>query len=603
MSLFNELKRRNVFKVGIAYIIMAWLVMQVADVVLNNVEAPGWVFHVILLLLGIGFLLAVFFAWAFELTPEGIKREHEVDRALSITSQTGHNLDYAIIGVLVVALGYFSYDKLVLSTARDAALVEATTQALSDKAAAEPVNREGSDNSIAVLPFVNMSDDDSNEFFSDGITEEVLNLLAKIPELRVTSRSSVFSLKGQNLDIPTVAKKLNVAHILEGSVRKAGNRVRITAQLIEAGSDVHMWSETFDRELDDIFAIQDEIATEVVQVLQIEILGDSPVTRKTDTRAYTAYLQGNHFYELGRAVDRIAARDAFTQAIEIDPGYAPAWAGLSRALRAMANWGEMDLHDGTEKARQAAYKALELDNTLADAWASLARIQYVYDWDWSQAEGTFRTALMYGPNNAYALEAACDISEAIGNNNEALNFALQAVDVDPLNPGMLTNLGATYWRAGQLEQAEELFHRILELYPDHKGTSSWLGWTLQAQGKPEEALQVARKESDETARMLAYAIIYYDLGNMEEAERAFRYLLKNTSSFLAYQIAAIYAYKGDSDKTFEWLETSFEQRDGGITHLLADPFLKPLHEDPRWEPYLLKLGLLDYWKNLQARRG
>jgi len=581
---------------------MAWLVMQVADVVLNNVEAPAWVFHVILLLLGIGFLLALFFAWAFELTPEGLKREYEVDRTLSITPRTGRKLDYAIIGLLVVALGYFSYDKFVLSGARDMALVEATTQALSDKAAVEPVTREESDNSIAVLPFVNMSDDDSNEFFSDGITEEVLNLLAKIPELRVTSRSSVFSLKGQNLDIPTVAKKLNVAHILEGSVRKAGNRVRITAQLIEASSDVHMWSETFDRQLDDIFAIQDEIATEVVRVLQIQLLGKSPLTRETDTRAFTAYLQGNHFYEIGSTAGRVAARDAYQQAIKIDPGYAPAYAGLSRTLRAMANWGEMDLHDGTGQARQAALKALELDDTLADAWASLARIQYVYDWDWSKAEGTFHTALMHGPNNAYALLAASDIAEAIGNASEALKFALKAVEVDPLTPSTLINLGATYWRAGKFKQAEDLFRSVLELYPDHDGTPAWLSWALLAQGRPEEALQIASSEPDEATKTLAYAFIYQDLGRTHEAALALDYLLENTSNFLAFQIAGIYAQKGDLDKTFEWLEVSFEQRDGGITHLIADHFLKALHEDPRWEPYLLKVGLLDYWKEQQARQ-
>jgi len=596
LSLFKELKRRNVFKVGIAYIVLAWLVMQVADVILNNVVAPGWVFHVLLLFLGIGFLFALFFAWAFELTPEGIKREKEVDRSLSITSLTGQKLNSAIIGVLVVALAYFAFDKLVLSSARNEALVESTTQALSDKAAAEPESSEQADNSIAVMPFINMSDDASNEFFSDGITEEVLNLLAKIPELRVTSRSSVFSLKGQNLDIPTVAKQLNVAHILEGSVRKAGNRVRITAQLIEADSDVHMWSETFDRELDDIFAIQDEIAAEVVRVLQIEILGESPVTRETDTAAYTAYLQGNHFYEHADEGDYSTAKNAFDRAIEIDPGYAPAWAGLSRTLRAMANWGGMDLHEGTEEARHAAYRALELDDTLAEAWANLARIEYVYDWDWSRAEGTARTALMYGPNNVYALEAACDVAEATGNEQQALNFALKAVEVDPLNANMLMNLGGTYFRADQFEQAELTFRKVLELYPDDSGTWAWLAWSLLLQDRPEAALQAVAKESDESFRTMASAAIHHQLGNQQKAQTALDDLIENYGDFMAFQVAMIYAWRGETDKAFEWLETSFEDRDGGITHLLSGDIFESLYDDPRWEPYLLKLGLLDYWK-------
>jgi adenylate cyclase len=581
---------------------MAWLVLQVADVVLNNVVAPGWIFHVLLLFLGIGFLFAMFFAWAFELTPEGIKREKEVDRSSSITSVTGQKLNNAIIGVLVVALAYFAFDKLVLTSVRNTALVESTTQALSDQAAAEPEPSKQPDNSIAVMPFINMSDDASNEFFSDGITEEVLNLLAKIPELRVTSRSSVFSLKGQNLDIPTVAKQLNVAHILEGSVRKAGNRVRVTAQLIEANSDIHMWSETFDRELDDIFAIQDEIAAEVVRVLQIEILGEAPVTRETDTAAYTAYLQGNHFFELSSDAGHAAARDAFKQAIDIDPEYAPAWAGLSRSLRALANGGAIDLHEGTEEARRAIHKALELDDSLAEAWASLARIQYVYDWHWLEAEGTVRTALMYGPNNVYALEAACDVFEAMGNHELALEYARKAVEVDPLNANMLLNLGATTFRAGQFEQAEKIFRKILDLHPNHNNAWAWLAFSLVLQDKPEEALQVSVNEVDSNLRMMANATIYHRLGNDEESQKAIRYLIENSSEFLAFQIAVVYAIMGDADKTFEWLETSFEQRDGGITHMLAVQVFEPFYQDPRWQPFLLKVGLLDHWEKLQSRQ-
>ena len=294
MSLFNELKRRNVFKVTIAYIVMAWLVMQVADVILNNVEAPAWVFHVILLLLGIGLPFSIFFAWAFELTPEGLKREHEVDRSQSITTQTGRKLDFLIIGVLVLALGYFAYDKFVLQPSRDAELVQATTETVTEQVAAEPEASSESDKSIAVLPFVNMSDDASNEYFSDGISEELLNLLSKIPELRVISRTSAFSFKGKEIDIPTIAQQLNVAHILEGSVRKAGNQIRITSQLIDARSDTHLWSETYDRTLGDIFAIQDEIAGAVVDALKLTLLGDTPQVEQINPEAYALYLQARY---------------------------------------------------------------------------------------------------------------------------------------------------------------------------------------------------------------------------------------------------------------------------------------------------------------------
>jgi TolB-like protein len=269
LSLFNELKRRNVFKVAIAYIVVAWLVLQVADVVLNNITAPGWVFKVLMLFLAIGFPFAAIFAWAFEMTPEGLKRESEVDRSQSITPQTGKKLNMMITGVLVLALGYFAYDKFVVSGQRDAALVEATTQAVTEQVATEqlattPEAVKETNKSIAVLPFVNMSDDASNEYFSDGLSEELLNLLAKIPELKVASRSSAFQFKGEKFDLKVVAQKLDVAHVLEGSVRKAGNQVRITAQLIKAEDGYHMWSETYDRSLDNIFAIQDEISAAVV---------------------------------------------------------------------------------------------------------------------------------------------------------------------------------------------------------------------------------------------------------------------------------------------------------------------------------------------------
>ena len=270
MSILRELRRRNVFKVGIAYIVVAWLLLQVADVILNNVTAPGWIFQVILLVLAIGLPLILLFAWAFELTPEGLKREHEVDRDESITTHTGKKLNRVIIGVLVLALAYFAYDKF-----------QSRSQELFAPVALEPLkNEQGTTvaeqadaKSIAVLPFVDMSAEKDQEYLSDGISEELLNVLAKVPELKVTSRSTAFFYKGKDFKISDIGRELNVAHVLEGSVRKSGNRVRITAQLIDVDSDTHLWSESYDRTLDDIFAVQDEIANEVVSELKVEILG------------------------------------------------------------------------------------------------------------------------------------------------------------------------------------------------------------------------------------------------------------------------------------------------------------------------------------------
>ena len=603
MSFFNELKRRNVFKVAAAYIFVGWLLMQVGDTLGPALLLPEWVNSAFAFFIILGFPLALFFAWAFELTPEGIKKEHEVERSESVTHVTGQKLNYIIMVLMALALGYFAFDKFVLDPQHDAEIALTAQQApVETQQAVEP--EPGPDeNSIAVLPFVNMSDDASNEFFSDGITEELLNLLAKIPELRVTSRSSAFSFKGQKVDIPTVAEKLNVAHVLEGSVRKAGNRVRITAQLIRVASDVHMWSETYDRELDDVFAIQDEIAQKVVSVLQIKLLGEVPFVAKTDSKAYTLYLQGKHFYALTDRINTQASTDAFRKALEIDPGYAPAWAGLGRTQRSRANWGEIDLREGTEEARQAALKALELDETLADAWAMLAYIQWVYDWDWDRAAGTAKTALLHGPNDARALEVAGRIASSLGHFDDALKYARKAVEVDPLNPFILRSLALTHWVREEHGLEQEIFERVRDLYPNRPDSYSSVALAILSQGRPEEALAVLESESYEVFRAQGRAFVLHDLGRQEEAQQALQFEIERAGHWLAYQIAEAHAYMGDTDSAFQWLETSYEMRDGGIVYLIGDPTLKSLYSDPRWEPLLLKVGLLDAWQELQAKRA
>ncbi len=602
MSFFNELKRRNVFKVAAAYIIVGWLLMQIADVVLNNIEAPGWVFQVIMLLLGLGFPIAIIFAWAFEMTSEGLKKEKDVDRSQSITHTTGRRLDFAIIGLMAVALVYFVWESRFSDTGpvqkpASAEAVQATTE-IQDT---EP-QAISNENSIAVLPFVNMSSDPEQEFFSDGLSEELLNLLAKIPELKVTSRSSAFSFKGQNVDIPTVAKKLGVAHVLEGSVRKAGNKVRITAQLIRADSDVHMWSETYDRELDDVFAIQDEIAQAVVSALQIKLLGEVPTARATDTAAYTFYLQGKHFNSLTTEEGYQSADDAYRKAITIDPEYAQAWAGLSFTLRNQANWSYIDLHEGTEAARQAAHQALELDSTLAEAWSALALIQVIYDWDWEQARGTILTALQYGPRHSDALQNAASIFRYIGLHDQAVDFARRAVETDPLSRSALRSLGITYWGVGLHAEARGTYQRMLELYPEHVDMHAFIANSYMLDGMPEEGLHEVAKEEHGMWINFAGSMIFHSLGRYEEAGLALQQYKAQYPSGADYQIATIYAWHGKPDQAFNWLEIAFENRDGGIAQLLADPFIVSLHSDPRWEPLLQKVGLLPYWQEMQAKR-
>ncbi len=579
MSLIEELKRRNVFRVAIAYVIVAWLALQVADVVLNNVEAPAWVFTVIVLVLGIVFPLVLVFAWAFEMTPEGLKREHEVDRTQSITARTGRKLDFTVIAVLTLAVAYFAYDRFI-------------------SADGEPAPDEFVDRSIAVLPFVNMSSDEEQEYFADGLSEELLNLLAKIPELRVASRSSAFQFKGQRIDIPVVAQQLNVAHILEGSVRKDGDRLRITAQLIKADDGFHMWSESYDRELQSVFAIQDEIANAVVDALRVELLGEAPKATETDPEAYALFLQGRYFFNLGDTEDWTKSVDAYQQALEIDEDYAPAWAGLAVSYNNLADYGVINPLEGHGLARSAADRAVALDPSLAAGWTSLSVIKRIYDWDWEGAETAVQEALRLEPGNVDAVGEAADVAATLGRLDEAISLSQQAVALDPLGLGPLARQGGVLVAAGRLDEAEAVKRHLLTLDPAYPSGRYSLAVVLIFKDQSEDALREINQESSAIWKDVGLPLALYALGREEEADRALRVLIEEYGAVGAFQVAQTYAQRGDLDGAFEWLERAIVQRDGGIPNLLAAPFLNMLHDDPRWESLLDKVGLLPYWREM-----
>ena len=585
MSFFQELKRRNVFRVAVAYIIVSWLLLQVGDTLGPALYLPEWFQSGVAYVLILGFPVAIIFAWAFELTPEGVKRERDVDRTQSITGRTGQKLNVTIIALLVVAVGYLALDKFVLD--HDHEEVVLTT--------GEP--------SIAVLPFTNMSDDASNEFFADGITEELLNLLAKIPELEVTSRTSAFQFKGKNIDIPTVAEQLNVEHVLEGSVRKSGVKVRITAQLINAATDKHVWSETYDRELDDIFAIQDEIARKVVDELHVTLLGAAPTVRETDADAYAMYLEGRHYLDLDGPDDWPKAQALFEQVIAIDPGYAPAWMGRARAIRETANWGAYDLAEGTELAREWANHATQLDPSLAEAWGLLAHISLIYDWDWETARQLIDRALQEGPNNPVALGEAAMFEQTQGRLDKSIEYKDRALALDPLSQVRIREAGVSYWWVRDFDRAMELFHKNEELHFE----SAWPGdvvATLIMQGDYEEAARrteaiAQRTDLSDEARDYIFnfvrAFSMHYAGRRDEAAAGRDYVIENGGAAMSYQIAEMYAVQGDPDKAFEWLESGFEYHDGGMSYLLVDLWLESLHDDPRWRLLLEKMNLLEFW--------
>ncbi|HEY5774987.1 MAG TPA: tetratricopeptide repeat protein [Xanthomonadales bacterium] len=598
MSFFNELKRRNVFKVGIAYVVVAWLVAQVLQLVFESFGTPDWVMKTVLVLLATGTPFAIFFAWAFEMTPEGLKRESEVDRSQSITHETGQKLNHTIIAVLVLALGYFAYDKFVLNPGRDAALVEATTQAASEQAAieqmaSEPEEAPEDDKSIAVLPFADMSPDKNQEYFSDGLSEELLNLLAKIPELRVAARTSAWSYKGKDVKIDQVGKELGVAHVLEGSVRTSGNRIRVTAQLIKADDGFHLWSETYDRTLDDVFAIQDEISGAVVAALKVTLLGEAPHVKQISSEAYALYLQAQHISNQLRRDLYQNAVDLYQKVLAIEPGYAPAWVGISRNYRNMAVEGLLNEAEGMQMAVDAVNMALQLDPDLAEAHARLGLLYLIHEQDTLKAANHFKIAMELNPNDPAALQGVADFAASLGKFDISVRLGEAAVLRDPVDAVLQLHLGDYYRCAERFDDAVETFKNAITLNPEISAGHYKLGVVLLATDKPDAALAEFLLDTDEEYALKGRALSFHALSRTEDFESSFTELRERYGKQWPSEIAHVYAWTGDQDAAFEWLDKAVAMNEGGIGLSRQELWLTPLHDDPRWQVFLEKIGVSD----------
>jgi serine/threonine-protein kinase len=579
MSIFQELKRRNVIRVALAYIIVAWLILQVGDVVLGNIGTPSWVFQTILLVLALGLPLAIIFAWAFELTPDGLKREREVDRSASVTHQTGRKLDRAIIVVLVIALGYFAWDKFAEPPADE---IVATFEKAS----------------IAVLPFVNMSSDPEQEYFSDGISEELLNLLAKIPQFQVAGRTSSFEFKGQNDDLREIGERLGVSNILEGSVRKGNDRVRITAQLVKVDDGFHLWSDTYDRELTDVFQVQDEIANAVVNELKLTLLGAEIPTIEsavpfTDAEAHNHYLQGLYYMNRLGPDNSAKAAAAFQKAVDLAPDSALAWASLAGALARYAGQAEFGADEALAESRVAVAKALELDEDVPEAHIALANIAFSFDWDWPAADAAIDRALELRPGDVRALHLRGRLSGTLGRKDEALALYRELLAKDPLDGSLPLGLIASLVYAGELEEAEAMARRLVEQDPDANFVNAYLSWVLEKQGKHDEALEYARKEPVDFVRMNAIGFVHFKMGNDDAAIAIQEELEAQYGDSAAYQQASISSASGYAELTLSWLERAYEARDPGMTAIKTDPDFEFLHDNPRFIRLLEKMNLAD----------
>ncbi len=461
--------------------------------------------------------------------------------------------------------------------------------------------------SIAVLPFVNRSRDADDEYFSDGLADEILNLLAKIRGLRVAARSSAFSFKNRSVTVGEVGRALNVDAVLEGSVRKLGDRVRIAVDLVKTSDGYHLWSEIYDRTLDDIFEVQDDIAGSVVKELRAALLGgrsDSQASgevreevaraargRGQNPEALGLYLQGHHLIDRGTRADVAKGIDYLVRALNLEPGNALVWAALGWTHAREADTGWVPPSEGYARAREAAQRALALEPALPEGHALLGWIQTNHDWDWIGAEASYRRSLELAPGNAVVLSGAGRLAYFIGHLDDAIHLCRSAVERDPLTSQTYNTLGRVLHAAGRLAEAEASYRKSLELAPQRVFTHANLAQVLLAQGDEARALVEARQEPLDWARLWALAIIHHVAGRGAESDEALHELTSRHAADVAYQIAEAHAVRGERDAAFEWLDRAHAQRDGGLSEMKCDPHLRSLRDDPRWEVFLRRMGL------------
>ncbi len=561
MNLLQELKRRNVFRVGIAYAVAAWLLLQIADVMIDNIGAPDWVFPTLLMALAIGFPLALIFAWAFELTPEGIKREHEVDRQTSITGQTGRKLDRAIIVVLALAVGYLLVDKLLLRE-------PAPTGVANPAAPGEPVDTSPAGASVAVLPFTNMSNDPDNEYFSDGLTDTLLHMLAQLPELRVAARTSSFAFKGQNKAVPEIAATLGVENILEGSVQRAGDQVRVTAQLIRADDGFHVWSQNYTRPMQDIFAIQDEIATDVAAALGASLLGagESAVrgVETTDLTAYDRYLKGLEQQAIFTYASLEEAENHFEQALAEDPGFTEARLALVRNYMLKRMTGIVNNRELVRTAKPLVQQVLEQEpeNKLAIAFESMLDGRFNDDLDSREQirESIYRVRdlLAYLPTETFVrTSVASGLHFVLGESQMALEVLEAGLLIDPLDADLYIEQARILLGLDRLDEAESAFRKAIELAPENPTAHGMLGEVYQSRGDFPGYLEQLRRtmELDPQDHEIPYEIAMnlYALELPEEGEMYYsRVQALAPGSSLARALAVVRADAlGRNDRSLE----------------------------------------------------
>jgi TolB-like protein len=571
-TLFAELKRRNVYKVAVAYVVVGWIVIQVATQVFPFLEIPSWVVRLVIALVAIGFPIALVIAWAFELTPEGIKRTEDVD-ATSPRRRKSYAWIYIVLVGALLSVGLFMLGRYGFRGKNSS-------------------SGASSAKSIAVLPLLNESGDPKDEYFSDGLSEELIAALAQIRDLKVIGRSSSFRFKERKEESKTIGEKLGVATLLEGTVRKQGDRVRIVAELINAADGIELWTHTFDRELKDIFAVQQEIAAAVATSLKVTLLGseerpaaNSP-TENTD--AHNAYLQGHYYFQRRNLEDYHKAVGYYDEAIRLDPDYALAYAERSETWTLI---GDLTGEGKTAwpKARSDAEKAVAIAPTLPEAHAALGWVRFFTEWRFAEGLDELKRAKELAPANPTANDLLARVIVYLGRLDEAEKQGRQAVDLDPLATPPRNNLARILWYEGKVDEADATARKAAELQPTAASSRRWQVLVAIKRGDSETVLREAQLEPDPSYRRFELAVAQYARGDQKAADAALADLMAHNQG-LDYQVAQVYAVRGEREKGFEWLQIAFDNHDTGMLALLVDPLLNSLRDDPRYKTLIAKMN-------------
>lgn len=586
MSLISEFKRRNVFRAAAAYIAISWILMQLAEITFPAFGLGDRAILVLITTLAIGMIPAVTLAWVFEVTPEGIKRERDIDRSGELMRRTNRILDRSIIALLAIGVTYLAVDKFLLDPVRD----EARLEIAREEGRLNALETAFGNKSIVVLPFSNRSDDPAQDYFSDGLSEQLQELLSRFPELRVISRTSAFSFKEKNVDMSEIVEQLGVTHVLEGSVRWASDRLRITAQLIDADQDTTLWTQTFDRPIDDIFAIQDQIATIVVQQLKVPLLGSAPTMEQTEPEAFVLYLHARQLSRDATAEAYDRANVLLEQAVAIDPDYATAWNALAVNRFKQFSRGLRVYEEGYAPAREAAQRALDADPNFAPALATLGIIAMEEANDFSAAAAFFERALRLAPYDLETIRHVVVFLQGLGRLQDAIELGEHAVSRDPVNASHIANLGNSYRWSGRPEEAIVAYQRALRLSPGLGAAHAFTGIALIDAGHPEQAIESIRLEPFEPYRLIGLALAHHALGEPAAADSVLEELIEKYARDWSYNIAYIHAYRNDVEGAFGWLNKAVEFADPGLSLIVAEPLFNNLHHDPRWAALLQDLN-------------